>query len=481
MEIENINITKTIDNARKHLAEEVNISPAFKAVIEVLLLIVSLLVGRLSLNSSNSSKPPSSDPNRTKPEKKKKTDKKQGGQKGRVGKNLAPVDAPDKIVEILVDRSKLEAGDYKNIGYEIRQVFDIVISRYVTEYQAEKLLGPYGKIYVAEFPEGVKQQAQYGNSIKAHSVYMSQFQLIPYNRIKDHFAEQIGIPISVGSIFNFNKEAYNKLEDFEKISKHQLSEAEKLHSDETGINIGGKRLWIHSASNDLWNHFFPHKIRGSEAMDEIGILPKFKGTLCHDHWKAYYTYEGCKHSLCNAHHLRELQAVTDVDKYEWAKKMQDLLCEINTKVTESGGALDKEPADEYRKKYRAILAAGDKETPLPPPQTNKDGTLKKKVKKSKSRNLLERLQNFENDVLRFMEDALVPFTNNLSENDLRMTKVQQKISGCFRSMEGAKIFCRIRGYILTCQKHGVNITDAFNTLFAGKLPAFCDGLITPGE
>lgn len=474
MKIEKIDISETINNAKKLLAEEINISPALRAMFEVLLLLVSILAGRTLLNSGNSSKPPSSDPNRKKPEKK-PSDKKQGGQLGRVGKNLVPIETPNEVVEIAVDRSKLNDGEYEQAGYEARQVFDIRISLYVTEYRAQKLRGSDGKIYTAEFPEGVVTQVQYGNGIKAHSVYMSQFQLIPYDRINDHFAEQIKVPVSVGSIFNFNKEAYNRLEDFEKLSKQMLSSSALTHSDETGINVGGKRIWLHNVSNDLWTHLYPHNNRGNEATDEIGILPEFKGILCHDHWKAYYAYQNCKHSLCNAHHLRELQAAIDIDKCEWAKQMQDLLCEINDKVNEADGALDKVRSDEYRLKYRAILTAGDQETPPPEPQKNKSGSDKKRAKRSKSRNLLERLRNFEDDVLRFMEDKLVPFTNNQGENDLRMTKVQQKISGCFRSIEGAKIFCRIRSYILTCQKHGVSITDAFKLLFEGKLPQFYGG------
>lgn len=473
MKIEKIDISETINNAKKLLAEEKNISSALRAMFEVLLLLISILAGRALLNSGNSSKPPSSDLNRKKSEKK-ASNKKQGGQLGRVGKNLMPIETPNEVVKIVVDRSKLNDEEYQEAGYEARQVFDIRISRYVIEYRAQKLRGSDGKIYTAEFPEGVVAQVQYGNGIKAHSVYMSQFQLIPYDRINNHFADQIKVPVSVGSIFNFNKEAYERLEAFERLTKQKLSSSALIHGDETGINVGGKRIWLHSASNNLWTHLYPHNNRGNEATNEIGILPEFKGILCHDHWKAYYAYQNCKHSLCNAHHLRELQAAIDIDKCGWAKQMQDLLCEINDKANEAGGALDKAMADEYRIKYRAILTAGDQETPPPEPQKNKSGSEKKRAKRSKSRNLLERLRNFEDDVLRFMEDKLVPFTNNQGENDLRMTKVQQKISGCFRSIEGAKIFCRIRGYILTCQKHGVSITDAFKLLFEGKLPQFCD-------
>jgi transposase len=302
---------------------------------------------------------------------------------------------------------------------------------------------------------------------------MSQYQLVPYDRIKEHFAEQINIPVSAGSIYNFNEEAYERLEDFEKICKEKLSQSAVLHADETGINLSGKNIWLHSASTDLWSYFYPHKNRGLEATDEIGILLKFRGIMVHDHWKPYYNYKECKHALCNSHHLRELQKVIEVEKHAWAGKMQDLLYEINEKVQESGGILTEVAAEKYRQQYRIILKEGEAQAPLPPIKFNKNGTESKKIKRSDERNLLERLQNFEEDVLRFMVDMLVPFTNNQAENEIRMTKVQQKISGCFRSMDGAKIFCRIRSYLLTCQKHGMTITEALQILFEGKLPHFC--------
>ena len=472
MKLENIDVSKSIDNIKKLLVEEKNISPVLKAAIELILVIVTLLTGRLSLNSRNSSKPPSQDKNREKTNKK-NSDKKPGGQKLRIGKNLAPTKTPNEIVQITVEQSKLDGSDYQEIGYEARQVFDMKISLHVIEYRAQKLRAKDGKIITAEFPEGVNSLVQYGNGVKSHSVYMSQFQLVPYDRIKGHFEEQIKIPVSAGSIFNFNKEAYDRLEDFEKICKDKLRSSLLMHADETGINFSGKNIWLHSASNDLWSYFYPHANRGLEAMDEMGIFAEFRGIMVHDHWKSYYHYKECKHALCNSHHLRELQAVIDVDKHVWAQKMQDLLCEINEKVKESGDMLEEIVAEEYRIKYGAILKAGEQEAPLPPPKLNKDGKESKKIKRSKTRNLLERLQNFEEDVLRFMTHKLVPFTNNQGESEIRMTKVQQKISGCFRSMDGAKIFCRVRGYMLTCQKHGMSITEALALLFDGKLPHFC--------
>ena len=204
-------------------------------MVELLVLLVTLLANSLNLNSSNSSKPPSSDPNRKKVHKA-KGGKKAGGQKGRVGETLQKVDDPDEIEVIKLDRRKLPSGKYKDIGYESRQVFDIDISRVVTEYQAQILEDSKGNRFVAPFPKEVTKAVQYGKSVKAHSVYMSQFQLIPYNRVQDYFKEQLQIPISSGSIFNFNQEAYDLLEIFEEKVKSKLAESALMHVDETSIN-----------------------------------------------------------------------------------------------------------------------------------------------------------------------------------------------------------------------------------------------------
>ena len=187
--------------------------------------------------------------------------------------------------------------------------------------------------------------------------------------------------------------------------------------------------------------FFPHEKRGCDAIDEIGILPMFKGVLCHDHWKPYFKYD-CQHALCNAHHLRELERAWEQDNQKWARDMRDLLKEINIAVDDAGGQLNQADSEEYRKKYRDLLEKAQIECPPPDESKRKKGQ-RGRLKRSKSRSLLERLVGYETETLRFMDEIIVPFTNNQGENDLRMTKVHQKISGCFRSMEGAKIFCRI--------------------------------------
>ncbi|MDD4073405.1 MAG: transposase, partial [Desulfobacterales bacterium] len=264
MKIENIDIEATIEKAHNLVREDKHLSAASKSMFEILILIITLLANRLNLNSSNSSKPPSSDPSR----KKQPKNKKAGGQKGHIGTTLEKVENPDKIDVIKIDRSSLPPGQYRQVGFESRQMFDIDIKRVVTEYRAQVLEDDKGNQFIAPFPEGVTKAAQYGTSLKAHSVYMSQFQLIPYNRIQDYFADQLNIPISEGSIFNFNKEAFQRLTDFENRVKNELAVSVFAHADETGINIGGKRHWLHCVSDDCWTLFYPHEKRGTEAMNE---------------------------------------------------------------------------------------------------------------------------------------------------------------------------------------------------------------------
>jgi transposase len=468
MKIENIDIEATIEKAQILVREDKQLSAATKSMFEIMILIITLLANRLNLNSSNSSKPPSNDPNRKK-KTRSKTGKKPGGQKGHVGTTLKKVDDPDKVELIKVDRSKLPPGRYRQVGFDSRQVFDIDISRVVTEYRVQILQDDKGNRFAATFPKGVTKAVQYGTGLKAHSVYMSQFQLIPYNRIQDYFADQLHVPVSEGSIFNFNNEAFRSLVDFENRVKNELSASDLAHADETGINIGGKRHWLHCVSNDSWTLYYPHEKRGMDAINDMGVLPRFKGVLCHDHWKPYYKID-CTHALCNAHHLRELTRAWEQDDQQWAQKLKNLLETINRKVTDAGGALDAQESQKYRLKYRVILKQGEIECPEPirPKKKGKRG----RIKKSKSRNLLERLRDYEQDALRFMDIQRVPFSNNLGESDIRMTKVQQKISGCFRSMDGAQIFCRVRSYLSTCRKQGVKSSQALDLLFNGKLPNF---------
>ena len=463
-----LNISQTVIDAQQLLLREVQLSESDRGTIRALIDAVTLLSNRLGTNSSNSSTPPSLDPNRPRDTKRQSPGEKRkpGAQAGHKGTTLKKISNPNETEDLHVDRRTVPSGFYKTAGYETRQVFDINISLFVKEYRAEIIENEQGEQYVAMFPDGVTQAAQYGNLTKASAVYLSQAQLIPLDRVREYFEDQAGIPISKGSIANFNVEASEKLGKFEEWAKKQLVDSALNHADETGINVGGKKAWLHNLSNDKVTLYHPDQKRGKEAMDRMGILPLFKGILCHDHWKPYFQYS-CTHTLCNAHHLRELEWCVDFEKQAWAGLMKDLLVEINNHKAKAG-FVSQEHQDQFQIRYRTILAEGEKECPIPDKREGKRG----QVKKSKSRNLLNRLQDFEQETLRFMRQIVVPFTNNQGENDIRMTKVQQKISGCFRSMDGARTFCRIRSYIATCRKNHYNPTDALRLLFEGKLPAF---------
>lgn len=310
---------------------------------------------------------------------------------------------------------------------------------------------------------------QYGNGVKAQAVYLSQYQLIPYQRVQEHFQDQLQLPISAGSVFAFNQQAYALLEQFEQRLIAKLLAARVLHSDETGINIDGKIHWLHCVSNPHWTLYYAHAKRGLEALRDTDVLPRFTGILVHDHWKPYFQLQ-CLHALCNAHHLRELTFAHEQEGQAWAKQMIDLLLTIQQAVLSHGGALPEAQAAHSREQYRALLQQAEDE--CPPPDPDKQPGRRGRQKRSKSRNLLERLRHYETETLRFMTDAEVPFTNNQGENDIRMTKVQQKIAGCFRSKEGADIFCRVRSYLSTCRKNQVSAAQALTMLFEGTLPDF---------
>lgn len=461
-------VAAAINKARDYLEKDKDIPVACRVMMELLISVIEMLTLDQKANSKNSSLPPSKDPNRIKKSKNNSTGKKAGGQKGSAGTTLSPVSNPDEIKVINMDKKKYPKSKYTHVGYEKRQVINIEIKRIVTEYQAEIVQDNKGNRHVADFPEEAKSSICYGNNVKAKAVYMNQHQMIPYQRIQEYFNDQMNTPMSVGSIFTFNKEAYKRLEEFESIVKDNLIGSEIIHADETSINVGGKRIWLHVASNSQWVHCSSHNKRGVEAMNDVGILPEFTGVLCHDHWKPYYTYTSCLHSLCNAHHLRELEAQIETGNQPWAKQMQDLLLQINNQVTKSDGVLAKKDIDIYTDKYRKILQDAVIDNPAPQRKKGQKGRLKK----SKALNLIDRLIKHEDDVLRFMKTQYVPFTNNQGENDIRMAKVKEKISGCFRSDEGAKIFCRMRSYILTCQRHGIKPTKAIKMIFDGTLPDF---------
>ena len=266
------------------------------------------------------------------------------------------------------------------------------------EYRAEVLVGSDGHRYVAEFPKHITKAIQYGPSVKSLSTYMSQYQLVPYNRVQEMFKDQFNLEISQGTLSNFNREAYEKLESFNKESMKLLEKSKVLNADETGITVDGELAWLHILGDSKTTIYFPHEKRGKEAIDAMGVIPSYSGILCHDHWKPYLGY-GCLHALCNAHHLRELQWVIDFKGQKWAKSMKRFLLKLNDLVEKYGGLLPKEIEKKKIKRYRDIIKQGQLECPIYLPA--KGPKKKGKVKQTKERNLLNRLKDFEDEVLLF--------------------------------------------------------------------------------
>jgi transposase len=471
-------MSKTIAEAKELLKTDATLSPAIKTVFGLVLVILDLLMAKFKLNSLNSSKAPSTDSDQDKDKGKdkskgKSSGKKAGGQKGHNGETLMPASKPDAIVNISLDMTTVPEGDYIKIGVKKAQVIDIKFTKFITEFQADRMQNEAGEIFTAPFPPGITQHIQYGASVKEHAVYLATAQFLPYERLKSQFHDQYKIELSCGSIFNFITDASKRLERFVLAAKHHLMHAPFLHSDETGFRVKNKLHWLHSASNDLFTLLEPHTKRGKEAMDAIGILPRFKGTMIHDHWPPYLSFK-CQHAFCNAHHLRELTWSFEEDKQAWAGEMHNLLEEMNIAVHEAGGVLTTEQAAPLILRYTEISQKGERECPLKVHDEPKPGEKKKKgkVPQTKSRNLLTRLIQHQNETLRFLTDPLIPFTNNPAEQSLRMEKVRQKISGCYRSLESAKNVSLIRSYLLSCAKNDVSASEALNLLFKGEWPNF---------
>ena len=260
------------------------------------------------------------------------------------------------------------------------------------------------------------------------------------------------------------------LDDINGTTIDQLIGAGVVHFDETGMRTGKKTKWIHSASTDELTHYTIHDKRGAAASRDIGILPKFQGTAVHDHWKPYYTYIDCTHAECNAHHLRNLKGIYENYGHEWAKEMSGLLVEIKGCVeTLVGQGIDSMPPDgikTYMERYNDIIARGKEENAL------KNGNLISKKtgrpRKGEALNLLEKLEKYNLETLAFMLDFDMPFDNNLAERDIRMVKLRQKISGCFRGDDGAKVFCRVRSYISTCRKNGLKLLESLAKAVKGE-------------
>jgi len=435
---------------------------------------VQQLEDQLSKHSGNSSKPPSSDGLKKKPSPKSLREsgkRSSGGQAGHKGKTLEAVAAPDEVVRHRVEVCPVCQHDLRNSPIEAvvkRQVFEVPPLRLrVTEHQAEsKWCEKCQQQVKAAFPRGVQQPTQYGAAFKGMLVYLNVYQLLPLKRVAELVQDWFGQRVSEGTLDRALRQTAQAVEPVVEAVERLLVHSPVAHADETGVRVAGKLHWLHVLSNGHLTRYGVHPKRGHVALDALDLLPHFTGTLVHDGWSAYAAYSQCGHALCNAHLLRELTFLHEQYQQTWAASFKALLIEAKAVVTqarqEGQTVLDTALLDAFNRRYRTLVDAGFAANP--PPETVPG---KRRIAESPPRQLLKRLHRDVHAVLAFLHDLHIPFDNNLAERDLRMMKVKQKISGCFRTLEGASRFATLRSYLSTARKHGLSMLTALTDALHG--------------
>lgn len=441
---------------------------------------VKQLEDQVSKQSHNSSKPPSSD-GLSKPKTRslrRAAGRRPGGQEGHVGQTLAMREQPDHVELHDLQHCPHCASDLSAVAaseHVRRQVYDVPpVQIEVTEHRAAiKYCAQCQQQVQAAFPPGISQPVQYGMRLKAQASYLNSYHFIPIARTCELLEDFYGHAPAWAFVIEANQAVEAGCEPALAEIHRQLCQAGVVHCDESGLRVEGQLHWLHSASTEWLTFFALHGKRGQQAMQAIGILPSLTGYAVHDHWIPYLAFDRCHHAFCNAHHLRELQFITDQYQQPWANEMAQLLSHIKTEVfaastTATFGLTPSLEADRlayYEAEYDAIVQRGfAANPPSATPLTTKRG----RPKQSPPKNLLDRLDKHRAGVLAFMYDFAVPFDNNLAERDIRMVKLKQKVSGAFRTRQGAQTFCALRSYLSTARKQGVKVIAALVDALAGQ-------------
>jgi transposase/uncharacterized coiled-coil protein SlyX len=457
------------------IAELREVNAAQARTIAVLEERVAELERRLGKDSSNSSKPPSSDglgkPTRTQRRAAERSEhRRPGKQPGTPGAHLVQVATPDEVVEHVPDRCGGCGADLAGaavVGVEARQVFDLPPLRLgVAEHRAERRRCACGTTTAAVFPNDARAAACYGPGVRALVCYLCVHQHLPVDRAAQLLGDVLGASVATGTLARVVAEGAAGLAGFAQVVREQLAAAPVAHFDETGARVAGRLHWVHSASTAGLSLFTVHPKRGKVAMDAAGVLPGFGGVAVHDGWSPYWRYQ-VTHALCGAHLLRELEAISEEPGQGWAAGMAELLVDVKLVAdrARAGGLQRVDAAARARleARYQRLLADGQAANP-PPPAT---GRRRGRARWSPAARLLARLDAHRDEVLRSLDDTRVPFDNNQAERDLRMVKLQQKISGCWRTLAGAEAFLALRSYVATARKQGMKPLAVLGQLFEG--------------
>ncbi len=439
------------------------------AQVVALQLKVDELTARLNKDSHNSNKPPSSDGLRKPPAPaslRKRTGRKPGGQNGHPGSTLKYRDDPDVEVEHLpefCDGCSCDLCGVESVVQETRQVFDVPAPVLTcTQHNSHWITCPKcGKVCCGQFPSHVTSEVQYGDNIAATVVYLVNYQFLPYRRTVELIRSLFNVSLSEGTVYNICSRADYALEDVSEKIIEELKKSSLIQCDESGLRVCGMLYWLHLVTNRHFTAYSCQRQRGKQGMQQMGVLNEYKGRAVHDGWMPYFLF-ACAHALCNVHHIRELVAAFENFRQDWAKEMIEVLLKgkeaVECAISKGKTHLTDYMLKKLNNRYDAAIAAGLKANP------SLTGARPGRKKNTKCGALVRRLQRDKEETLAFLYNFEIPFDNNLAERDIRMIKVKQKVSGGFRSLDGAEMFCRIRGYLSTMKKQGFELFEALRSV-----------------